>query len=257
MCKKKARRLLLPYFAFMLLSMFVEYIWAGNVEWHRLLVFDGSRLNAPLWFLPCMFFVLIAYYVIDKCNNSRCSSIVIPLLLIIIGFMTRHIEFSFAPKWISRFSIFLFFILIGNKLLPLKVWEKVPKFPGWLCIALIIGFVVIGYFTPWEALCTAYWWFGYRVVALVGTFIVLISCRALSFNVLCMLGVASLYILCLHKFPLVLAQMKAEPLYGLLGSWSVCLTLLLSLLCTFICLVIVRVCKYLVQLIRIIRKESR
>ena len=234
--------------------MFVEYIWAGNVEWHRLLAFGGARLNAPLWFLPCMFFVLMAYYFINKYNNSRCCSIVISLLLVLIGFLTRHIEFSFAPKWISRFALFCLFMLIGHKLLPYKVWEKVPKFSSWLCIALMIGFAVIGYFIPWEALCSEYWWFGYRFVALVGTFIVLIFCRALPFNALCMLGVASLYILCLHKFPLVLAQMKAEPLYGLLGGWSLCLTLLLSLLCTFICLVIVRVCKYLVQLIR---KESR
>ena len=252
--QKKARRLLLPYFVFMMLSMFVEYMWAGNVEWHRLFAFGGSRLNAPLWFLPCMFFVLIAYYVIDKCNNSRCSSIVIPLLLIIIGFMTRHIEFSFAPKWISRFSIFLFFILIGNKLLPLKVWEKVPKFPIWLCVALIIGFAVIGYFIPWEALCSEYWWFGYRCVALVGALIVFAFCRALPSNMLCWAGIASLYILCLHKFPLVLAQMKMETLYELCGGWSLGLTLLLSLFCIPICVFAVRVYE---SLIRLIRKESK
>ena len=236
---KKARRLLLPYFIFMLLSMFVEYIWAGNVEWHRLLAFGGSRLNAPLWFLPCMFFVLIAYYFINKYNTSRCCTTGISLLLVLIGFLTRHIEFSFAPKWISRFALFCLFMLIGHKVLPLKVWQKVPSFPSWLCVALIIGFAVIGYFTPWEVLCPPYCWFGYRFVALVGALIVLMFCRSFPHGVLCVCGAESLYVLCLHKFPLLMAQMKMGKVYDGLGGLCLVFTFVLSLICMIVPILVV------------------
>lgn len=252
--KKKAKRLLLPYLAFMALSMLVEYMWAGNIEWHRLIILDGCRVNSPLWFLPCMFFVSVAYYLLDRCNYGWHRMVALVLLLLIIGFMIRLLGLTFTPKWMPRVASFLLFMLIGHKFLPIKVWENIPKFPGWTCILLTTGFAVIGYFIPWEALCPTYCWFAYQLVALVGTLIVLIFCRAFPFNALCMLGVASLYILCLHKFPLVLAQMKVESLYGLLGRWSLCLTLLLSVLCTFICVFIIRGYE---SLIRSLIKETR
>ena len=240
---KKFRRLMLPYLIFGLLSMVVEYVWAGNIDWLRFVSGEGCRVNAPLWFLPCMFFVEIMYWLI---NRYGLSGVALTLMLVVIGFMARY----YSLNYICRFITFLFFMLIGNKFLPLNSWGDAARVNKRVSVGLFLCFFIVGYFVPWEAECSNAYWLLYRIVAFVGSILIFMLCRALPNRVLCYCGIVSLYILALHKFPLVFAQSAMKPLYKASGSWAVLLTSIITLTCVVICIGAAGVCRFMLTSLR-------
>ena len=279
--RHKAKRLLVPYVVFGLLS---TLLWAfmsgsavsatadsattdyyatrlGSSVWTCLLGLlhagglsdgNGFRMNSVLWFLPCLFSVLLVYW------GVRCARLVglkiLPVVVIccILGvFSPRY--FPHLPWGLSQVPYYLLFVMLGHALRDVMMEPRIMnclnggrKVLVVFAAAIAFCFVVTRLPDPWVANISTFWWVVYLLVAAVGTVLFAFIAHIVRLRVLSACGVASLGIMLIHKFPVVFLELKVacvRQLFntgagGALGA-TVGLTALVVILC-YCCFLLLR-----------------
>lgn len=129
--KNKAKRLLIPYVMFVLISMPLTIKQLGiNPQKiiNSFLLYGETSWNTPIWFLFSMFITSLIYFYIDKLNDNHKNSIVI--ILVAIGFIMIKLNIK-VPLQIISSLIGLAFFKLGNS-------HKKEKFTNFISKPLII-----------------------------------------------------------------------------------------------------------------------
>jgi len=149
---KKAKRLLLPYFVFSLISIPVEYarFRIGEVDSFSVIsvISDFFNLhgavvyNTPLWFLTCLFMSLLIFYFLVRLKFWVQISWIILSLAIGYFLATRHIVLPFS---IDNATIAVSFIFLGYHsrriLLGIQAKKRIYHF-GFTLMAGILTWVI-------------------------------------------------------------------------------------------------------------------
>lgn len=256
--KKKAVRLLVPYFVFGFLSIGAGVIlgrFLGSVghdgyytanmvrgvlsEVKMLLMGGGCSINSPLWFLPSMFAAEVLYYWLSKCDGLYGRRWLLPAFLIVAAWFNKSLP---IPSQLARIMVFVMFLHLGRMMISKQrlSWLASASVPVRALSCLALGvYLSICWFLPWEVQCNGFLPFvGYKLVAFVGAILVFGVCQSFPTKPLCVCGIASVGILVMHKFPLAVIQLKM-PLFSHIHGVSVlALTILLSLFVIFVCVVL-------------------
>ena len=271
---QKSRRLLIPYIAFGLFSALVfiltsrafdaavgthatdSYYDAKSalpwwIPFAGLLHAGGApnglgfASNSVLWFLPCLFSVSLAYWLLDLMFPRPGCQLVLALLLLVVP-LSFWIP-RFLPWGISKIPYYLPFVVLGRWVSCLTPGEGKSSAQRRLIEIgvglLLLAILVVGaVFTP-NAAASLYSW-GWREIfvglAVVGSFalyflICLFDCGWVRFC-----GRASLTIMLLHKFPLLALQLKVGFIRSMTASGcgnAVAATLLVVATCVALCIV--------------------
>lgn len=221
---KYAKSLMIPYFAFSLLTFVYWYLieWRlrptelmpifGNgifstvdIKWQEFIniftafsVKSAFEYNVVMWFLPCLFCSLISYKLLTKYLRKYA-----PLGVIILAaccFLLKS-QMPYLP-WCFEISLAaLPFIWIGDKCyLKMKEWNNV----GGVILSLLLIPIIIWFFHPRVNMLGhqySVWWQFYLVALLFIYIIIHIGKWLLLFErgMLQWLGKNSLTIMCIHE----------------------------------------------------------
>ena len=221
----KVRRLLVPYFVFggvwaLLFLLFARrfapsYASVDSFAWWQtfasVLLCNGypdglgRRVVNALWFLPSMFGVSVAYYLIDRLLPSRDRQ----FLLLLPLFALWHILFCRTLPWdVNRIPCFMVFVILGRWLIPREPIR-------WTANHCLVGvgaslalYAIAGCHAPirecFSRMGVGAWWFVFVTMLLV--FASAVMAQSVRWNTLGVVGRASLGILVLHKFPILAIQ---------------------------------------------------
>lgn len=255
--KRKSKRILIPYFAFAILSLIPYYLFAGNIQSSLgnvevssnniasslLTVFYGSGhgdvliQNSPLWFLPCYFLVVvIAKLVYEKTGNFKFKSLALSLFFLLIGGIVYHFFNRTYPFGFETALVMLFFYFLGYqlKLLPMPT-EKLKIVLT--IITLGLGFV-IHLFNGRISCMNNNYQNSYIIFILSATFSLIGYCYLFSFfkkcSMLSYLGKHTIPILVIHKMPLVVFQSKLGVISTCLKTGNIFVQFILALLMAII-----------------------
>lgn len=254
--KKKALRLIVPYFVFgfasiVLYSLFGSaayqvatasstnstfYAERGVSSWKvsiivllwggRFLGTQGFVFNSVLWFLPCMFTTELSYFLITKAINrlSRWRSICWGALFVVMTCLFVVIKCSgvvHLPWGLSRLPEFYGPLLLGSFV---ARWRRrgghFRPALGFVCVIVLVGVVSLVYFMIPASSQTVYFVKRYLVgLVLIGcSAIFAISLSGFTQHIFCMLGISSLGIMLMHKFIVVACQFMFPPILKLFSS---------------------------------------
>lgn len=199
---------------------------------------EGFRCNSVLWFLPCMFGVLVARNAIQRftpqtLNASKTQALFLAILCLILGGVLR-LYVGPLPWCLDRVPRFLAFVYLGELVASLPT----PKRPnvgtskllplGWLVFAL--GVI---YFPDLAAAYSSWtWYFAEAGMALFGGVLSMGLAKVVDCRLLAGLGVASLGIMLIHKFPILAVQGIVGRIGGLEAWQAGCLALGLAVTVT-------------------------
>ncbi|MBP5547898.1 MAG: hypothetical protein J6X58_03275 [Bacteroidales bacterium] len=133
------RRLFIPAVVFNVLG-FICYLiieqpkTCFSYEMGFLYVFGTLRGNTPMWFLPSLFVVQVAFSLLRKCHFP---TIVITLMAIGLFFLNKDI--GFRPYWFYNIPLGLLFYSLGHILKELQYDKKTIVF----CVLIYIGLFFI------------------------------------------------------------------------------------------------------------------
>ena len=205
---------------------------------------EGFRYNYVLWFLPCMFLVLLFRKAIQgfnpqsqiqqsnnpKSNNLKSNNLTIPLLLLCLTLGgALRIYVGCLPWCLDRVPRFLAFVLLGELVARCRwpiggIGRISGLLVGWAIFAA--GVVVFPDFRATYVSWT--WYFAEAGMAALGCILSMSVARMVDCRFLASLGVASLGIMLTHKFPIVALQAAVAKCGGVAID-SVALGLLASL----------------------------
>lgn len=156
----KAKRLLIPYavcnvFLFVFFTIlnrsFSKPSFLGLFYGRSMLMKNGSiwnmammsNLNAPTWFLPCMFLCLYFYYLIDcKFTDVKKRRIAI-VIAMAVGILIRTVSPVLMPWGIENALFFLGLLEVGRFLKEEGLtWLRKNE---WIYANFLIGFVALSY----------------------------------------------------------------------------------------------------------------
>lgn len=238
--KKRFLRLLVPYFFWGVLSVIIfllakpmlgqitnggDWYYSGKMAryvWYRPFLSilhagdwpqgEGFRCNSVLWFLPCMFVVLVAYDLFNSAAVQFCVKrhlniehlhldVAILLVMVILGAIIRFYGPPYLPWGLSRAPYMMIFFLLGRIV---KTWNmrlgmgcrRIYLGLGWLAYGVIVWF--------YPDLASAYfswcWYMFATVIAIMGIYLAFLSMRRISPSWLVKIGEMSLGIMLVHKF---------------------------------------------------------
>lgn len=243
--RKKAFRLLTPYYAFglvfVMLGFFVGGVAASNDGYYggdvnsNLNVFvdfllgGACPLNSPLWFLPCLFVVELLYYPLGRWIKIHVAGNAIPLVLWFLGYFSFQLEVNLVPEWIRLVPMYMGFMAIGHLFVPRTGIVPVDCLSRWMDGMLVVGVIVyaiLGYYIPWLWESPSHYVL-HVLLAIVGTLLTFCLAQRVQSGVLVACGSASVGIMVLHKLPISAILLKA-PLQGAfrLGVWTLLSNLL-------------------------------
>lgn len=229
--KRKAQRILVPYYVFALLSLIPFYLYSGEIQgilasqrdidnslFHALFNIlyasghsGGLAQNSPLWFLPCYYTVIVlAKAVTEKIRLERkYTNIVLAFGFLLIGYIVYRF-FNYAyPYCLETALIMLFFFFLGRQI---RVSHLTLLKSKSIYIGLILlGFIVHFYNGKISCMNNSYGaYFHAFVVAAAFTSVgLLLWFSALKPNkTLSYVGVHTIPFLVLHKMPIVFFQAK-------------------------------------------------
>ena len=252
--RKKSVRLLLPYAIWGLFSVMAFLLLAPSVASERAAMTDsyyesrtmadglqsllsllhaggwpkgeGFRANGVLWFLPCFFTTQIVFWCIEPwVRRSRRLLAFLFAFCPVLGFALRYYSLQTLPWGVGKVPFYLFFMLWGWGCLPeIRNWlDRLRKGHGggWLVLGLLtVTYILL--LSQFPDLSLAYGdWFWYSAYLMMGTVGVTLSFMwslCLDSVPLCQLGVHSLGIMLVHKFGVVLLQMKVPCLRNLFAG---------------------------------------
>lgn len=229
--KRKAKRILIPYFVFAILSLIPYYLFGGEVQSNlnsknsisnSILVSLGAVLygsghgnslpqNSPLWFLPCYFVVVvIAKLVYDKTKNFKHKSIILSVFFFIVGGVVYYYFNAAYPFGFETALVMLYFYFLGHQLKQINMGSNKVKITIGV-ISLIIGFI-IHLFNGRISCMNNDYKNSYLIFILSATFTIIGYCYLFSLLKKCQplsyLGKHTIPILVVHKMPLVVFQSK-------------------------------------------------
>jgi len=259
---RKARRLLIPYFVFGLMSI-VAYVLletvfaymardavdefyvaksASSIWLYMLSLFHGGgwpngtgfQMNAALWFLPCMFSCLVAFRLIMRIGIRK-YRVALALFLYLFSFLLRKFNIISLPFGIHKAPYFLAFMIIGHDV-------RLKDFS----IASIIVFCLYSGICwnmpdPYWGQNFVGWYLVYFLLALAGIYFTSCLSHRLLLKPLRLCGQYSLFIMLSHKFPMILLQYLVAKIRrdNMNGGLFICVEVIAVVLTTLvICLVV-------------------
>ena len=263
--KKRSFRLLLPYFIWGMISICVFQCgqkfssllvdgsdWYYKVKLCQIPSFrvnlislvhagawpngEGFIFNSVLWFLPCLFIVLLIYDILCriKCSgraillNSKFYIGVLVLIFILLGGIMRFYAPKFLPWGLNRVPYMMIFFLLGRmlKILRMKSYQSglmpIIVFSAWLLFGLVAWFypdLAIGYLS-WR-------WYLYTIfLAVYGGVITFYTAQMIDCYFLSLFGLCSMGIMLQHKFLILPLQLA----YGKLNGNNPIVILIVALL---------------------------
>lgn len=160
--KRKVQTLIVPYIIY---SVITWAIWAtfsyfshSSVEnyWFPLfetLIAQGSEgyliHNVPLWFVPCLFVVELAYYWISKLKDVW--TVVISILLAVLGYIlvnaVEFFDFTTLPWSIEVAMLAMIFYCLGHQMIRhigyAKVQEAIGSRKILSVLLMIVAFILV------------------------------------------------------------------------------------------------------------------
>lgn len=255
--QRKAKRILIPYFVFALLSLIPYYLFAGNIQAalgtgettsnniasSLLTVFYGSGhgnalvQNSPLWFLPCYFLVVvIAKIVYEKTKTCKYKSLSLSLFFLLIGGIVYYFFNAAYPFGFETALVMLFFYFLGHSLKQLPMPSSKLKLVITV-VTLGLGFI-IHLFNGRISCMNNNYQNSYMIFILSATSSLIGYCYLFSFfkkcNVFSYLGKHTIPILVVHKMPLVVFQSKLGIISTYLKTGHILIQLSLALLIAII-----------------------
>lgn len=237
--EKKAFRLLLPYVIFAVLSwMIYDAVYGAwrDVGWQFVSILHGGnwpdgagfKCNSVLWFPPVMFVVLVLYRAIAGNVRSRIilCKCAICLVLWFMRVLCYRYRVLFLPGGVDLVLWYLPYLIIGTMvggfLRNAKAWKL-----GIMGLVAFVGiWIVRMYFPPYRL--ASFKGFAYAIsLALAGACLSLAvsksslwdkPCMTWCGKVLARLGVASMGIMLIHKFPVVALQERVVAIRGLFSD---------------------------------------
>lgn len=151
--KKRARRLLIPYFFFGISEFFLWRIFIGDSISPLLHLFwintEGLAIAGALWFLTALFVTSVIYSAIDMYINNRHIITIICIVLAGIGCILPGITDCRLPYAIDSAMVGVGFFHLGRLIRPCFYVDKKPFFFGikwWVVIPiLVINVIMIMY----------------------------------------------------------------------------------------------------------------
>ena len=155
----KAKRLLIPYVIcnvllvgyFTVTGGFSKPALLGMFYSRSMLMAPGSVwnmglmncLNAPTWFLTCLFLVYCIYYVIDcKCDDASKRRKLV-LVAMVVGILLANVSPVLLPWGLENALFFLGFVEAGRILKEGGLsWLRKNE---WIYANFLIGFIIISY----------------------------------------------------------------------------------------------------------------
>lgn len=236
--KRKAKKILIPYFVFAILCLIPYYLFGGEVQSNLnsknnisnsiftslCAVLYGSGhgnslpQNSPLWFLPCYFIVvIIAKLVYDKTKKFKYKSAFLSILFLIIGGIFYTYFNAAYPFGFETALVMLYFYFLGHQLKQINVSSNKVKVAIGVT-SLIAGFI-IHLFNGRISCMNNDYKNNYLIFILSASFTVIgysylfsliKKCPPLSY-----LGKHTIPILVVHKMPLVVFQSK----FGIISTY--------------------------------------
>lgn len=264
--EEKVKRILVPYWIFSLISIALylllgEYASKELGKTEDLLtlgqclygMFYGARgnglmnWNRPLWFLPCLFFLLSVSYIIKRFvfrNSEKKILTVISFAICVGGFILMY-HFGFFPELpfgmtqaASASPFFTLGILVRQFLSdPIKPIRLRPIFKIPLCIIFIavgayvgkLNFYGVGFSFNRFGILWAYF-----VSAFSGIFGWCLLSSLFRFKALEYVGKNTMSVLLMHKFPIILYSFLPIPD----AEGNVPISISLSVLTVLLCLAV-------------------
>lgn len=264
--KKRFLRLLVPYFFWGSLSIIIfllsepilghitnggDVYYSGKIAryvWYRPFLSllhagewpagEGFRCNSVLWFLPCMFVVLLAYDLFSSVAVQFCAKrhlniellrldVAILFVMVILGAIIRFYCPPYLPWGLSRAPYMMIFFLLGRVVKICKMRLVIE------CRMVYLGFGWLAYgFIVWlyPDLASAYfswWWYLFAaMIAIMGIYLAFLSMYRISPSWLVKIGEMSLGIMLVHKFFILPFQVG----YHKIAAIGICVTLV-SVMC--------------------------
>lgn len=156
----KAKRLLLPYVICNILLVAFYMVRTGSLSKPALLGIFYSRsmlmaaksswntalmpaLNAPTWFLPCLFLCLCLYVLIDTKFSEETKRRKVILISMAVGVILRTLSPVLLPWSMENALFFLGFLEVGRFLKETGIsWLRKNE---WIYANFLIAFVVLSY----------------------------------------------------------------------------------------------------------------
>lgn len=235
---QKARRLLVPYAVFGIVSimLFLVMMQGGNLfsstadsYYHNMgkqgwwlpflsLVMgngwpsgEGFRCNSVLWFLPAMFSVLCFYWVVDRLIRRKGCQLALAIALLSLEFFRRKYGAFNLPFGLSHITWYGAFVILGR--CSVHVVEEACCFCHARRLAIIAAWIVFGllvYFEPNRHVgnYSFLWYFVFCGMAVFGTVNSIVTAKEISCDWLAKIGGSSLGIMLVHKFIVIFLQVK-------------------------------------------------
>lgn len=235
-CKKKAISLLVPYFAFAVISVLIFSVLGElassaldsdavdfSLGTNLLEVLTGQcRANRPLWFLPCMFVFYILCFGLTKLTENRTEPVRALLYTLAMGGSVGLCVLNSAVFkidvlfWKADVSVFMvYFFLLAAMIRPLLAKAAA----NWVSLALALFLFLLGGFLAFRNSLIGYlanrygnvllFYLGSTCTILALCFVsILIShlnMQAIS-KMMVYVGQRTLPILLMHKFPILFFQ---------------------------------------------------
>lgn len=239
--RKKCRRLLLPYLIWGVFSVVLYLLtqkvflaevsgqghyanMGGEVWWQPFVSLlhaggwpagEGFRANSVLWFLPCMFTVQSIYWVVDRFVPSRRCQILFSLLFCVLGWLLSEMGVGNLPWGMGLACWYICFLIWGRWFIaPISAHlqdKMLPRSPvaAKVCLSLATcAFVLICWHTPslWFLHNNLAWRLAFFSLGLGGACLTMVWAREFSGILWSRIGIASLSLMLLHKFPLIFMQ---------------------------------------------------
>lgn len=232
-CKKKFKRLIVPYLVFSFLSGVIYYVMSGafsaavhgatdayyaNKEGMPTIVgllisivhAGGSpdngvfRGNSVLWFLPAMFVVCVLYRFLERWNRNVCGQLVLAL-----GFLIGSFYIPNGMPWgLSKAIYYLPFVIVGRWILPKVMYSQLNQV--WAIFLLGVVYLALCWLAP-NAYCRQLylsWRVVFFVLALLGGWISALMARKMGARLLAGWGLSSIGIMLIHKYIILAVGMK-------------------------------------------------
>lgn len=261
-CKRKAKKILIPYFVFASISLIPYYLFATDIQnnlsssknlssnmFESILGIiygsgHGEKLsqNTPLWFLPCFFIViLIAKLVSDllKKYKHNIKHITIAMFFLIIGYIVYKYFNYPLPFNIETSLVMLYFYYLGTSLKHLKV----PSTKKLLVLGIILTIVRFSLTLGSSKISCRYNDYqGHYILFIISASLTCIGYTFLfslikKCNILSYIGKRTIPILVVHKMPLVVFQTYLEPISYYLKNGNTISQLLCSILITILSII--------------------
>lgn len=151
---KKTNNILIPFLAWYLISYFIFYLGAYTVmnelemKHHFSDIIQGNPIyNGPIWFLICLFWSNIIFFIINKISQRWIWQFIMVVLCASIGFLLAQRDFSnylYIGTCLSSMPFFFMGFTLKKTLLNLPA-DMSKKEYGILAVSML-GFLLIAFF---------------------------------------------------------------------------------------------------------------